>query len=179
MRRDMAHHQATILPACAGTADIKLVWDGRMRHVDLLLLADEDETMLRRYLDRGEMFAVSLGDETVAACIVTNEGNGVREIQNLAVRTGWQRHGIGRWLLALAEGRYRACTRLLRVGTGDSPLTIPFYEACGFRPVSRDSGYFLRHYDHPIFEAGRQLTDRVVLEKPLSLPSFGTDGQDG
>lgn len=179
MRRDMAHHQATILPACAGTADIRLVWDGRMRHVDLLLLADEDETMLRRYLDRGEMFAVSLGDETVAACIVTNEGNGVREIQNLAVRTGWQRHGIGRWLLALAEERYRACTRLLRVGTGDSPLTIPFYEACGFRPVSRDSGYFLRHYDQPIFEAGRQLTDRVVLEKPLSLPSFGTDGQDG
>lgn len=179
MRHDIAPGQRPSLPTCAGTADVRLEWNDRTRHLDLLLLADEDETMLRRYLDRGEMFAVSVGNTTVAACIVTDEGNGVREIQNLAVRPDWQRRGLGRWLLALAEERYRSCARLLRVATGESPLTLPFYEACGFRPVSRDAGYFLRHYARPIFEAGRRLTDRVVLEKPLKLPAGHSDRQDG
>ena len=34
-------------------------------------------------------------------------------------------------------------------------------------------------YARPIFEAGRRLTDRVVLEKPLKLPAEHSDRQDG
>ena len=57
-------------------------------------------------------------------------------------------------------------TRLL-VGTGDSPLTAPFYEACGFRESHRVKNFFTDHYDHPIFEAGRQLVDMVYFSMAL------------
>ena len=53
------------------------------------------------------------------------------------------------------------------VGTGDSPLTVPFYLACGFTPSHRVENFFLDHYDHPIFEGGVQLRDMVYFRHPL------------
>ena len=64
------------------------------------------------------------------------------------------------------NGRIYDARRLL-AGTGDSSLTVPFYEACGFRECGRMKDFFLDHYDHPVFEAGRQLTDMVVLSRDL------------
>ena len=49
------------------------------------------------------------------------------------------------------------------VGTGDSILTIPFYEKCGFQEFKRVKNFFTDHYDHPIFEGGKQLVDMVYL----------------
>ena len=53
------------------------------------------------------------------------------------------------------------------VGTGDSPLTLPFYQACGFRESHRVPGFFLRYYDHPIYEGGRLLSDMIYLSMEL------------
>ena len=53
------------------------------------------------------------------------------------------------------------------VGTGESPLTIPFYRASGFVPSHRIKNFFTDHYDHPIFECGRQFIDMVYLKKEL------------
>ncbi|MCR4647167.1 MAG: GNAT family N-acetyltransferase [Oscillospiraceae bacterium] len=135
-------------------------------YLDLLLLADEQESMIDRYLERGTMYALSDGDVR-AVCVVTDEGNGVLEIKNLAVSPDYQHHGYGRQMIMRMEERYRDRFRTLRVGTGDSPLTVPFYEKCGFREVYRVKDFFTEHYDHPIFEAGRQLVDMVYFEKPL------------
>ncbi len=56
----------------------------KKRYIDLLLLADEEEKMIDKYLERGEMYI--LDDNGVKAeCVVTNEGNGVLEIKNIAV----------------------------------------------------------------------------------------------
>ncbi|MEF9864784.1 MAG: hypothetical protein RR777_07535, partial [Christensenellaceae bacterium] len=53
------------------------------------------------------------------------------------------------------------------VGTGDSTLTVPFYQSCGFVPSHRIKNFFVDHYDHPIFEDGKQLVDMVYLSKNL------------
>lgn len=49
--------------------------------------------------------------------------------------------------------------------TGDSPLTIPFYEKCGFKRHHVEKEFFTKNYDHPIFEAGVQLVDMIYLQK--------------
>ena len=56
------------------------------------------------------------------------------------------------------------CTKML-VGTGDSPLTVPFYKKCGFTEHHRVKNFFTDNYDHPIFEAGVQLVDMVYLAR--------------
>ena len=66
----------------------------------------------------------------------------------------------------LFRSRAAGGTQLL-VGTGDSPLTLPFYHACGFREHHRVPDFFLQHYDHPICEGGRRLVDMVYLSMEL------------
>ena len=63
--------------------------------------------------------------------------------------------------------KYAGHYALLQVGTGDSSLTVPFYEKCGFTRSHRTPNFFTDHYDHPIYEAGVQLVDMVYLQKPL------------
>ena len=59
------------------------VTDNKKQYLDLLLLADEQEDMIDRYLDRGTMYV--LDDNGVKCeCVVTEEGNGVLEIKNIA-----------------------------------------------------------------------------------------------
>lgn len=146
--------------------EIRPVLEKKKRYLPLLLLGDEDERMLDRYLARGQMYV--LDDEGVrAVCVVTDEGSGVLELKNLAVEpTSWRR-GYGRAMIAFLAQTYRPRFHTLRVGTGDSPSTIPFYEACGFRVCGRVERFFTDHYDHPIFECGVQLVDMIYLERPL------------
>ena len=146
--------------------EIREVPRDKKQYLDLLLLADEQEDMIDRYLERGTMYA--LDDSGVRAiCVVTDEGEGVLELKNIATAPDAQRRGYGRQLIAFVEEKYRGAFHTLKVGTGDSPLTIPFYERCGFRESYRVKNFFTDNYDHPIFECGKQLVDMVYLEKRL------------
>lgn len=138
----------------------------KKKYLDLLLLADEQEDMIDRYLDRGTLYVLEEGDVR-AECVVTAEKNGILEIKNLATAPRWQRHGYGRALIEFLVKTYAGCYTALLVGTGESPLTLPFYEACGFRRVGRKKDFFLEHYDHPIYECGVRLTDMIYLQRPL------------
>lgn len=140
--------------------------EGKKRYLSLLLLADEQENMIDRYLERGTMFVLDDGG-VKGACVVTDEGQGVLEIKNLAVEPACHRMGYGRALIDFVAARYRGQYAVLQVGTGDSPLTIPFYEACGFVRSHRVENFFVDHYDHPIFEGGVQLIDMVYLRREL------------
>lgn len=142
------------------------VTDDKKQYMGLLLLADEEERMIRRYLDRGTMYALWDGG-VKAVCVVTDEGGGILEIKNIAVDPACRRQGLGRRLVEFLDATYRDAYGILQVGTGDSPLTIPFYERCGFQRSHRIPGFFVEHYRHPIFECGRQLVDMVYLRKRL------------
>ena len=48
----------------------------KKKYLDLLLLADEQESMIDRYLERGDMFVVFNTDlEPVSSAVVTDEGD--------------------------------------------------------------------------------------------------------
>ncbi len=150
--------------------EIREVTENKKQYLSLLLLADEQEDMIDRYLDRGTMYV--LDDSGVKAeCVVTDEGGGVLEVKNLAVALESQRKGYGRALLEYIADRYRERFSALQAGTGDSPLTVPFYERCGFVRHHIVKNFFTEHYDHPILEAGVLLTDMIYLRKDLQAPA--------
>ena len=136
------------------------------RYLPLLLLGDEQEDMIDRYLGRGTMYALDDGG-VKAVCVVTDEGGGALELKNLAVSPRCQRRGYGRRMVDFLAETYRGRYTRLLAGTGDSPLTVPFYEACGFRRSHVVPNFFTDHYDHPIFEGGVRLVDMVYVSKPL------------
>ena len=63
--------------------DIRLVTDDRRACMPLLLMADEQESMIDRYIMRGEMFAAYDGEVLCAVCLATDEGDGTVEIKNM------------------------------------------------------------------------------------------------
>ena len=145
---------------------ISKIEDNKKRYMSLLFLADEQEDMIDRYLEKGTMYVLE-ENGVKAECVVTDEGSKVLEIKNIAVLPECQRMGYGKRMIEFIEQTYRDNFRILRVGTGDSLLTLPFYKKCGFIESHRIKDFFTDNYDHPIFECGVQLIDMVYLEKNL------------
>lgn len=140
--------------------------ENKKRYLDLLLLADEQESMIDRYLERGDMFV--LDDNGVkVVCVVTDEGDGVCELKNIAVTPKSQRQGYGKrlinYLITLYSGKY---TRMI-VGTGDVPSAVGFYKSCGFEYSHRIEDFFTDNYDHQMVEDGVLLKDMVYLKQNI------------
>ena len=138
------------------------VLENKKDYLDLLLLGDEQESMVDHYLEQGDMF-VCLDPDPVGECVVLDLGDGVFEIKNIATDPSVHGKGYGRALIEFVIDHYKGKCKKLLVGTGDSPLTVPFYQKCGFREHHRVKNFFTDNYDHPIFEAGTQLVDMVYL----------------
>lgn len=147
--------------------DITEVKDNKKQYIDLLLLADEQQSMIDRYLERGIMYVLNDGG-VKAECVVTDEGDGVLEIKNIATKQEFQRQGYAKKLIEFIEKTYNGKFFILQVGTGDSGLTTPFYQTCGFKEIYRIKNFFVDNYDHKIFENGRMLTDMIIMQKPIS-----------
>ncbi|MEE1248102.1 MAG: GNAT family N-acetyltransferase [Lachnospiraceae bacterium] len=142
------------------------ITENKKEYLTLLLLADEQEDMIDRYLDNGRMYV--LDDNGIKCeCVVTDEGNGVLEIKNIATVPEYQGEGYAKALIDFIIKKYREQYIVLQVGTGDSPLTIPFYEKCGFVRSHIIPNFFTDNYDHPIYEGGRQLVDMVYLQRRI------------
>ena len=138
----------------------------KKKYIDLLLLADEQENMIDRYLERGTMYVLD-DDGVKAECVVTEESSGVLEIKNIATVPIHQKKGYGKMLIDFIVSKYSGQYITLQVGTGDSPLTVPFYEKCGFQRSHIVKNFFIDNYDHPIYECGVQLVNMIYLKKEL------------
>ena len=142
------------------------VKENKKQYLDLLLLADEQEDMIDRYLDKGKMYVLD-DDGIKCECVVTDEGNGVLEIKNIATAIECQGKGYAKALIDFVVKKYKEQYNVLQVGTGNSPLTVPFYEKCGFTHSHIKANFFIDNYNHPIYECGVQLVDMVYLQKAL------------
>ena len=145
---------------------ITKITHNKKAYLPLLLLADEEEAMLDRYLERSTMYVLDDGG-VKAECVVTDEGSGILEIKNLAVEPAYQKHGYGRTLIDFIAARYKTTHRILQVGTGDSPSTVPFYEKCGFTRSHIVKNFFTDNYSRPIYDGGVLLKDMVYLRREI------------
>lgn len=147
---------------------VKLITSNKKQYLDLLLLADEQESMIDRYLERGEVFALYEDEDLKSICVVTEESEGIYELKNIATYPEQQRKGYGKYLIEFLFDYYKSYGKVMLVGTGDVPSTISFYEHCGFVLSHRIENFFTDNYDHPMYEDGKQLVDMVYLKKEFS-----------
>lgn len=181
--KDESSHSDTSLPGNARTGyfmsstkeerddnQIRIlpVLSDKKSYLPLLLIGDEQESMIDRYLDRGEMVVMQNRTATpVAVAVVTDEGNGILELKNLAVHTRFQRKGYGRRMIAYLCEHYKNRFHTLLAGTGESRQTLSFYRNCGFSYSHTVTGFFTQNYDHPIVEDGKVLADMVYFKLHL------------
>ena len=145
---------------------IKEIAENKKQFLPLLLLADEREDMINKYITDGTMYV--LDDNGVKGeCVVIDAGNKILEIKNIAVRPDCRRKGYGKALIDFIVGKYKGEYSALQAGTGDSPSTVPFYEKCGFVRSHIVKNFFVDNYGHPVYERGVQLADMIYLRRNL------------
>ena len=76
--------------------EIRQIFRHKKRFLDLLLLADEQESMIDLYLERGEMFALYDQNILKTICVVTDEGGKTIELKNIATDPQYQKQGYAK-----------------------------------------------------------------------------------
>lgn len=61
--------------------EIREINENKKEYLELLLLADEQESMIDRYLERGEMYVLYDAGEVRAVCVVTQENDQILELK--------------------------------------------------------------------------------------------------
>ena len=149
--------------------EIQEINTSRELYMNLLLLADPSEKLVREYLGRGYLFV--LFDEDVPCGVIHLDPQNKEsiEIKNVAVAEPVQGRGLGTMLLhhAIAFCRQEGYKKVI-IGTGNSSTgNLYLYQKLGFRIVSIRRDFFVLHYDEPIFENGIQCRDMLMLEMLL------------
>ncbi|MEF2965366.1 GNAT family N-acetyltransferase [Paenibacillus sp. M1] len=137
--------------------------------IDLLLLADPSEKLVRDYLSRGSCYIASSSNEIIGVFVLLKTRPETIEIVNIAVREDYQGKGIGRKLIEFAkEQAKRDKAKTIEIGTGNSSIgQLYLYQKCGFRITGIDRDFFVRHYDEAIYENGIQCRDMIRLSLDL------------
>jgi ribosomal protein S18 acetylase RimI-like enzyme len=131
--------------------------------MDLLLLADEQENMVHKYLYRGELFAL-YDDDLKTVSVITKEHESIYEIKNIATYKKYQGKGYGKTMMKYIIENFKNKCNILLVGTGDSNKAISFYKNFGFVYSHKIDNFFINNYDHAMFEDGKQLKDMIYLK---------------
>lgn len=136
----------------------------------LLLLADPSERLIRDYTARGNCYVLEEQEKVIGVYVLLPTRPDTVELVNVAVEEAYHGKGYGKELVlhAIQQAKQQKY-QTIELGTGNSGVSqLALYQKCGFRMVSIDRDFFLRHYEEPIFENGIQVVDMVRLELNLS-----------
>ncbi|SDC35912.1 Acetyltransferase (GNAT) family protein [Pelagirhabdus alkalitolerans] len=140
----------------------------RENYLDELLLADENESIVRTYLFDGELFSIQRDHKSIGVALFTFNEPGTVELKNIALQPGLRNHGYGKKVIDQAETYYHSKGyQKLIVATANSSIdNIAFYQKCGFRLVELEFDFFT-NYPKPIYEHGIRAKDKLIFAKTI------------
>lgn len=146
---------------------IRLITREKEAYLPLLLIGDEQLSVVSEYLSQSTLYALhepDISEAALAVCAVTLNGD-TAEIRCLAVNPAYRGRGYGSALVDYVTQAYRYDARKVIVGCTEA--TVPFYTRLGFIRDSVRPGFYTDHYDHPIIENGSVLRDMQVLRRDI------------
>ena len=147
-----------------GLMEIIEISDNKKQFLQLLLLADEQEDMIDRYLEAGRMFVLfNNGPQCLA--VITEVDEQTCELKNIATRPESQGLGYASYLLEYIIKLYKNQYDNMLVGTGGS--TVNFYQKLGFVFSHIIKNFYVDNYHLPIIEHGQEVRDMLYLAKKL------------
>ncbi len=137
--------------------------------MDLLLLADPSEKLVKSYLNKGICYTAKIEDETVGVILIMETKVQTTEVMNLAVKEELQNNGIGKKLLLYVINEIKkGNTKTIEIGTGNPGVVqMLLYQKCGFRIVDIDFDFFRRTHPERIYENGIECRDMIRMRIDL------------
>ena len=137
----------------------------------LLLLADETEEAIEKYIFDCEVYVATKDGQTepIAVFALYKINNTEIEIKNIAVSEVLQRKGVGSYLInEIKKIAKRQNFKRIIVGTPDYPSKeLRFYQKNGFVKYGIRKNFFVDNYAQPIIENGVRLKDMTILKLDL------------
>ncbi|NOU74036.1 GNAT family N-acetyltransferase [Paenibacillus sp. LMG 31458] len=137
--------------------------------MELLLLADPSEQIVKEYLKRGQCYIAEMNNTILAVYVLLPTRPETVELVNIAVNETHQGKGIGKKIVqhAINNAKFQGY-KTIEIGTGNSGMgQLALYQKCGFRIVGIDRDFFVKHYSDEIFENGIQCRDMIRLSQDL------------
>lgn len=147
--------------------EIKEILTNKEKFMDILLIGDEEETMVYKYLKDGNLYALYDTGILKSICVTLSVNQNTIEIKNLATYPKFQNQGCAAFLLNFIFRKYKNKFKYIILGTGENQKTLNFYKKFDFKEFARIENFFTDNYPNPIFENGIQLKDMIYLKKEL------------
>lgn len=148
---------------------IRRLESGERLPMELLLLADPSEELVKEYAGKGDCYVAEVEDETIGAYVLLEAGAGNVELKNIAVAEQLHGRGIGKTLVLDAIRTSKLLGyKSIEVGTGNSSIgQLALYQKCGFRIEWIERDFFIKNYKEEIFENGIRCMDMIRLSQTL------------
>ncbi|MBO3445092.1 GNAT family N-acetyltransferase [Clostridium sp. CCUG 7971] len=148
---------------------IQEISDYKKVPMELLLLADPSESVIRDYLNRGSCYIAKYKEKIVGVYVLIYTRPLTMELVNIAVDEYYQNNGIAKKMIKDAIDRCKKeKIKVLEVGTGNSSIKqLQLYQRCGFRITGIDKDFFKIHYEEEIYENKIQCIDMIRLSLHL------------
>lgn len=106
--------------------EIRQITEDKDNYLEMLLIADPQENMIRRYLDKSDMFVLEDAGEVLTIGVVEHMKNKRCELKNLVTAQEYRRQGYGTYMVNYLSEYYSVTCDVMYVGTGNNSNTLDF-----------------------------------------------------
>lgn len=147
--------------------EIQEILNNKKDFINILLIGDEGEGMIDKYLEKGHLFVLYDKENLKSVCVIIQIDSTTIEIKNIATNPNCRNNGYASALIEFICNKYKKEFTYIILGTGENDLILNFYKKRGFVEFDKVKDFFIKNYAHPIFENNKQLIDMIYLKREL------------
>ena len=143
---------------------IKKIDEQKEDYMNLLLKADPDENIVRKYLKEGELYVGFEDDKAVCVIVITKIDDDTCELKNIATDDAYRGRGYAGELIEYVFNIYKLQYKRMIVGTTEN--MIPFYVLNGFIKYHHTvKNFFVDNYEQEIWDGDLHCIDMYYYAK--------------
>ena len=140
--------------------------ENKEQYMNLLLEADPDEDVVKKYIQEGEMYVVKVNGKALAEIFITKVDEETCELKNIATLPTARGKGLAKSLIEYVFNEYKGKYKKMIVGTTEN--MIPFYVLIGFNKYYKTvKNFFIDNYNKEIWDGNLQCMDMYYYYKEL------------
>ena len=145
---------------------IECIKEDKEKYMELLLEADPDEKVVKKYISDSDMYVGILDDIVVCEIVVTKVNDEECELKNIATLDKYRGQGYAQELINYVFKVYKEKYKRMIVGTSEN--MIPFYVLNGFNKYHHTvKNFFIDNYNEEIWDGDLQCIDMYYYYKEL------------
>lgn len=146
---------------------IEKIEENKEKYIDLLLEADPEENVVKKYIDNGDMYIGIRDDEVVCEIIIIKVNDEECELKNIATVEKYRGKGYAQEMIKYVFEKYKETYKRMIVGTSEN--MIPFYVLNGFTKYHHTvKNFFIDNYEEAIWDGNLQCIDMYYYYKELN-----------